>query len=155
MTLTIFEVDIWHHSKHKCLTHACQVTCNAKHPYNAFMFDANSNFNIDSYCSCVNWDECIFSTSIMECMNSEVNPFSKVLQSMNSDVHDLFIFKILDYITIFKTMKQESDGIEPMWHDLPFTVPVLRYMKPAVESHSILKEISWDKNPFWGIHFSY
>ena len=43
----------------------------------------------------------------MECMNSEVNPFSTMLQSMNSNVHDLFIYKILDYITIFKTMKQD------------------------------------------------
>ena len=79
----------------------------------------------------------------MECMNSEVNPFSTMLQSMNSNVHDLFIYKILDYITIFKTMKQERDLMEPMWHEVPFKIPVLRYMKAAVQSHSILKEISW------------
>ena len=78
----------------------------------------------------------------MECMNSEVNPFSTMLQSMNSNVHDLFIYKILDYITIFKTMKQERDLMEPMWHEVPFKIPVLRYMKAAVQSHSILKEIS-------------
>ena len=75
-------------------------------------------------------------------MNSEVNPFSTMLQSMNSNVHDLFIYKILDYITIFKTMKQERDLMEPMWHEVPFKIPVLRYMKAAVQSHSILKEIS-------------
>ena len=79
----------------------------------------------------------------MECMNSEVNPFSTMLQSMNSNVHDLFIYKILDYITIFKTMKQERDLMEPMWHEVPFKIPVLRDMKAAVQSHSILKEISW------------
>ena len=54
-----------------------------------------------------------------------------------------YIYKILDYITIFKTMKQERDLMEPMWHEVPFKIPVLRYMKAAVQSHPILKEISW------------
>ena len=61
---------------------------------------------------------------------------------MNSNVHDLYIYKILDNITIFETMKQERDNMELMWQDLPFKVPILRYMKAAVRPHSILKEIS-------------
>ena len=61
-------------------------------------------------------------------MNSEVNPCSTVLQSMNSNVHNLLVVKILDCITIFKTMKQESDGVEHMWYNLPF-LSILLYSK--------------------------
>ena len=55
----------------------------------------------------------------------------------------IFIYKIMDYITIFKTMKQERNLMEPIWHEFPFKIPVQRYMKAAVQSHSILKHICW------------
>ena len=61
---------------------------------------------------------------------------------MNSNVHDLYICKFLDNITIFETLKQERDNMELMWQDFPFKVSILCYMKVAVRSHSILKEIS-------------
>ena len=68
-------------------------------------------------------------TSVMEAVNSEIGPYEKIVKRQSPINHESTKIKILDYLTIFKVLKQaKGSNWNPRWGNIPFLLPVLGYI---------------------------
>ena len=79
-------------------------------------------------------------TSIIETINSSINPYGVLLQAQGSTLHEYSKIVVFDYQAIFLNLKQRREelALDSRFVDCPFKLPALLNIK---DEHGVFSEL--------------